>query len=69
LVVVVTDDPSDHVVVYRSPSDVFVEVNTDVDCASAGATPTTALIKRPAINFISASHYVKIEASIVQRRN
>jgi hypothetical protein len=55
-VVVVTDDPSDHVVVDRSPSDVFVEVNTDVDdCASAGVTPTTALIKRPATNFISAS--------------
>jgi hypothetical protein len=57
-VVVVTDDPSDQVVVDRDPpSDVrsLVYVDDDDDCASAGAIPTTALIRKAETNFISLS--------------
>jgi hypothetical protein len=51
--VVVSDDPSDQVVVVRLPSDVGVVVDVDVDvdvCASAGTIPTTVPIKNRAVS-------------------
>jgi hypothetical protein len=52
--VVVSDDPSDQVVVVRLPSDVGVVVDVDVVdvdvCASAGTIPTTVPIKNRAVS-------------------